>query len=523
MTTAGRREDKDLDLIRITHYINPHNFWFKHESDYAYNPEQQQFQLELNNFCEQTFGRGNLTSGIYTPRRVGELVAVFYFQLSRWIRAEVDEIQEDLSGQIHCNLWAIDEGVPLKTSCRYVKPLPDKFAQFEGNVKHGGLEGVLPAESGYDYLQGETVTKMSTSFAPGVVQVFGTCIEEAVSIRFCNQKHHRIDSKHMYFGSMQITSHQNVTNDAKDLLRKAGGRLVLLVDNDQFYEKFPYLRTLDMKRFEDNEFRENMKYFGNTFRPEYTGRRTVKRIPREEYFQNDPIIKQAREKIFEWDKRNEASSSIGNWDNPSYPEKSLDLENDPLFREYRNSHTQSHNQYKQLINESLSDDNDQLTFDSKSKDDGTEKSQKTPSVSQVPKGEIYDKSFSDIQERLKQVKFRRRETVRKQQEQQDKANKAAQPAQLNFIPAGFSMGQVDLSTGSAVLGAANETDEEVIRHIKYQDHRNRNHQDYKQNHTREKSNRTYNNRRENSGPSFGTGSARRFDEEEKEEEEVEQW
>lgn len=139
-------QDQDNDLIRITHYINPHNFWFKHDSAYLFNAEEQHFQRDLNEYCESTFIRGKVAE-TYTPRRQGELVAVFYFQQSRWIRAEVDDVQQELGGQLHCNLWAIDEGIPLTTNCRYIKPLPDRFAGMNTNVKHGGLEGILPAES----------------------------------------------------------------------------------------------------------------------------------------------------------------------------------------------------------------------------------------------------------------------------------------------------------------------------------------------------------------------------------------
>lgn len=118
------------------------------ESAYLFNGEEQNFQEELNKFCDETYGRGNIGSAIYTPKKVGETVAVYYFQLARWIRADVDAIFPDLSGQVQCNLWALDEGVPVKTSVRYIKPLPERFGLGGAptTVMRGGLRGVLPAE-----------------------------------------------------------------------------------------------------------------------------------------------------------------------------------------------------------------------------------------------------------------------------------------------------------------------------------------------------------------------------------------
>lgn len=80
------------------------------------------------------------------------------------------------------------------------------------------------------------MTKIVSDWSPGVVRVFEGCIEEAVSISF-SADHYEVTGIDMYFGEMKITSHQNVTNNATDLLKKAGGKMVMLVEQQEFYDR----------------------------------------------------------------------------------------------------------------------------------------------------------------------------------------------------------------------------------------------------------------------------------------------
>ncbi|XP_058825739.1 uncharacterized protein LOC131685804 [Topomyia yanbarensis] len=465
----ANQKDQDVDLIRITHYINPHNFWFKHESAYLFNEEDQSFQMEINDFCETTYGRGNISTGVYTPRQKGELVAVFYFQLSRWVRAEVDEIIKELNGQVHCNLWAIDEGVPVKTSCQYIKPLPDRFASTKTSVKHGGLERILPAESGYNYLEGKTVTKMIQDWSPGVVRVFETCIEEAVSIRFCDIRQHQVTEIDMYFGTMKITSHQNVTNNATDLLKKAGGEMVMLVDQAEFYDKMPLLRTLDIRRFEDNDRNESMKYYTNTFRPEYPSH-CVPRQTEKSRFRNNYIIEQAREKFLEWDKRNTASSVVTTNAVSDYlPTNTPVLPNVSAVLISKSKDRKSTElEYSKLVNESFSDEEEppkvEFEVPVQIRQAKPAEAPKTiPDIPHVvpayqrPQNRTYDKNVSDLLPALNKIKLRRAPVGKQSAMAENTFNSTratvGAPSVLNIVPAGFNLGNVDFSTGSVILGA----------------------------------------------------------------------
>lgn len=461
-------EDQDNDLIRITHYINPHNFWFKHESAYLFNAEEQEFQMELIEFCETTFGRGNITSGVYKPTQIGELVAVFYFQLGRWTRAKIDEIQQDLSGEVMCNVWAIDEGVPIKTSCRYIKPLPARFGNMPSAVKHGGLRGVLPAESSYNYLEGRSVHKMVESWCSGVVRVFQSLIEDAVSMKFCDQRRYQAQGVDMYFGTLKLTSHQNVTNNAVDLLKKAGGKMVMIVEEDEFYDKFPLLRTLDMRRSEDNEHRENMKYHTNTFRPEYASTTGAFESERKR-FQDKYLIEQAREKFVEWDKRNTASSTVqsGIFSLDDYLPMSSQQLNKPLVSPLVTpSMPQSKPrrrydlEYKTLVDESGSDSESEVVVPPQRRHPPKPNKQSSNSngrsehpVARPPNGEVYDKSLADLAPALHKIKLRRRAAVQKEIDANNASNANGHLPALNIMPAGFNLGNVQFANGNIILGS----------------------------------------------------------------------
>lgn len=69
------------------------------------------------------------------------------FERNKWCRCVVDDVVEDNSGEKQYNLWAIDDGVPLQSSSRYVNPLPKKFSSEDtSKVKRGAIKNILPSE-----------------------------------------------------------------------------------------------------------------------------------------------------------------------------------------------------------------------------------------------------------------------------------------------------------------------------------------------------------------------------------------
>lgn len=95
--------------IRITYYVNPNLFWFKHEG----NPSASQEKLnELERRIEayrESISKTSFSKH-YSPA-VGELVIVRHCtgSVDKWVRARVDHEFKFLTGSDFI-CWAVDYG-----------------------------------------------------------------------------------------------------------------------------------------------------------------------------------------------------------------------------------------------------------------------------------------------------------------------------------------------------------------------------------------------------------------------------
>lgn len=91
--------------IKLTHYVNPHEFWFKYVDDKnqsAENEIQKRIERLSKNFSQNDYN--------YTPS-IGEIVIVRFScgAVNKFIRARVDwELKYHTGSEFI--LWAIDEG-----------------------------------------------------------------------------------------------------------------------------------------------------------------------------------------------------------------------------------------------------------------------------------------------------------------------------------------------------------------------------------------------------------------------------
>lgn len=89
-------EKKIIMEISITHFINPHHFYFKNTDS---KNDCLNFENEITNECE------NKTVSAEFVLKPGDIVAVFIPKKKSWIRARIDQKTDS-----KCNLWAIDRG-----------------------------------------------------------------------------------------------------------------------------------------------------------------------------------------------------------------------------------------------------------------------------------------------------------------------------------------------------------------------------------------------------------------------------
>lgn len=92
-------------MIEITHYTNPHLFWFKYKA--ADNEEFKRFDEKVQIF---SFERTENVSFIQARRgiRVGDLITVFHANYEKFIRCKVESVD------MMCAGWAVDYGFPMK-------------------------------------------------------------------------------------------------------------------------------------------------------------------------------------------------------------------------------------------------------------------------------------------------------------------------------------------------------------------------------------------------------------------------
>lgn len=90
--------------IKITHYINPHKFYFKLE--YGFSEQNSELTKRLEEYALHKCGQ-YLTG--YKPS-IGEIILVFVQPWNKWVRANVDSIATFQNDAMKFILWALDDG-----------------------------------------------------------------------------------------------------------------------------------------------------------------------------------------------------------------------------------------------------------------------------------------------------------------------------------------------------------------------------------------------------------------------------
>ncbi|XP_035919658.1 uncharacterized protein LOC118517531 [Anopheles stephensi] len=252
--------------IHITHYINPHCFYYKPETAYMQEHEQAKFAAILNEFCETEYGM--LYDSARNPQmwklpKPGDLVAMRSNQLERWIRCEVEEVAVDLNQIVWYYLWAIDEGFPIKSGHKYIRPLPKPFVDESAHAKRGAIINILPGDTRYDYVENEQITELSTKWCPGIVGILELMLEHAASISFVSKTTQVIHGEAINFGELYITTQTNVTHNVAEQLGAGCPNQMIVAQGAKFFREIEKLPALNSKRYLNNEGLDN--HFVNNY------------------------------------------------------------------------------------------------------------------------------------------------------------------------------------------------------------------------------------------------------------------
>ncbi|XP_053670792.1 uncharacterized protein LOC128721099 [Anopheles nili] len=300
--------------IRVTHYINPHCFWYKPETAYMQDLAQAQFSAVLDEHCERMYG--NRYEVIRQPQDAkvplpGELVALRCNQLGRWIRCEMEELVVDLSDTAWYQLWALDEGFPVKSGTKYIRPLPDAFKQEPAHAKRGAIMNILPADTRYDYINAKQILEPCLRWCTGIVTTLETLLDDAVSVTISPKATIVLHNETVHFGHLYITTHQNISYNIVDLLQKACSDQLVATSNEEYFRYISTYQPLKMKRYLNNEGIDKMAHHVNNFDSHWIHKSTQPSkspcAPKSIRNQDTMLVEQ---KVNEWLSRNKKACDV---------------------------------------------------------------------------------------------------------------------------------------------------------------------------------------------------------------------
>lgn len=125
-----------MTQIEITHFLNPHQFWFRY-SKCDGDKHVQRIEYELAQSIPVKMDANNT--------RVGDIVAMNWTARRKWIRACVDHV-DDANGRLI--VWAMDYGRPICTSFTLISSIETELKELCGQpvmgIHFGGIYGVRP-------------------------------------------------------------------------------------------------------------------------------------------------------------------------------------------------------------------------------------------------------------------------------------------------------------------------------------------------------------------------------------------
>ncbi|XP_058118239.1 uncharacterized protein LOC131289119 [Anopheles ziemanni] len=248
--------EEDDNTVRITHYINPHCFWYKPEASYLPNHHEKQYMQKFNEDCEREFANRGYRGFSYSPNselKVGDMVAQRNKEFQRWIRCEVDAVLIDLSGAVWLHLWAVDEGLPIKSYDEPIQPLPEAYINHPAHALRGAIRNILPSEVAYDYTQGKNVQTLSRKWLQGAVSVLQTVFDDALSVSLVVHARVKLKKEVVHFVDVSLTMHNNKSYNIVNILTTGCSDQVTISPDTEFLKVITTIKTLDMVRFQNNE------------------------------------------------------------------------------------------------------------------------------------------------------------------------------------------------------------------------------------------------------------------------------
>ncbi|XP_052889256.1 putative ATP-dependent RNA helicase TDRD12 [Anopheles moucheti] len=210
--------------IYITHFSNPHKFWYKPFYPGSKTRQFKQMQDAIDEYCEQHYMAQDIVD--YEPI-YGEVVAYFEPSLARWTRCSVVGIKEEDKRMRSYRLWLIDEGYPKVVDMEHLKPLPEEFQDMStSTVKQAALKNILPAHCVYDPQREEFRKAICLSWNENANTMIQSLIKETQKICFTNVSPYPMGNRLIDFGDLLIYTNSKTFNAADVLSQWTLGLIV---------------------------------------------------------------------------------------------------------------------------------------------------------------------------------------------------------------------------------------------------------------------------------------------------------
>uniref|UniRef100_A0A182K322 RNA helicase n=1 Tax=Anopheles christyi TaxID=43041 RepID=A0A182K322_9DIPT len=210
--------------IFITHYVNPHHFWYKPFHPGSKKKQQKQLQDEIDEYCEQHYM--DVSIGHYEPV-FGEVVAFYDPSIARWTRCSVDGLKLDGKGTQRFRLWSIDEGCPKVVCIEQLRPLPGHFHdRSTSTVKRGAIKNIFPAQCVFDPQEEQLRLMECSVWAETANIMLRSFIEGNQQICFTSVTPYTAGNESINFGDLLFVTKSKTYNAANLLAENAMGLVV---------------------------------------------------------------------------------------------------------------------------------------------------------------------------------------------------------------------------------------------------------------------------------------------------------
>uniref|UniRef100_A0A1A9ZEY5 Tudor domain-containing protein n=1 Tax=Glossina pallidipes TaxID=7398 RepID=A0A1A9ZEY5_GLOPL len=218
--------------IAVTHFINPHLFWYRNVHD-SHELNQIEQQLQTWKKTARDFA--------YHPK-LGEKVAVSFVAWNRVVRGEILCEVKWLNEFI---VWALDYGFPFRTKIEFIHQLPKKMMRQINHIHCGGLANILPGENEYDYVEGKSSMIKKDNWTQRVCDILEKLLITTHTITFVEEFQSK-DGRH--WGNLIIVNHKGQVFNAREHLLSAQHAVAI----EKFQTIALKLKTINVQRFLSN-------------------------------------------------------------------------------------------------------------------------------------------------------------------------------------------------------------------------------------------------------------------------------